>query len=440
MSTPPSTGPATRTTETGPADGTAPPAPAQDRTAQDRTDQVPTVQGSMAPDPTDQNATDEGSTDQVPTDQDPTDEGPTDQGPTDQDLDALLKQLGNLVTPMAVRVAATLRLVDHLRAGATTVGELAARTGTHAPTLARLVRHLVVTGVLEGDGEGEDGTLRPSRLGLLLADDHPAQQRAWLDLRGAVARADLAFAGLLDVIRTGRPAYQDRFGRPFWVDLSAEPELADSFDALMSCDENLAYGAPVAALDWTGTRHVLDVGGGDGALLAAAARTAPKLRGTLVELPGPAARARRRFAGAGLDDRLAVVDGSFFDPLPGGADTVLLSFVLLNWSDEDVLAVLRRCVEALEPGGRVVVLDRADRAGDGSDRFFSTLLDLRMLVFMGGRVRTRDEVVRLAADAGLALTAEGGSGSSTLPFDFSILEFVRAPGPGPSAKEEHHHA
>ncbi|MFK0229376.1 methyltransferase [Streptomyces sp. NPDC090303] len=423
MSTTPSTGPATRTTETGPADGTAPPAPAQDRTVQDRTDQVPTVQGSMAPDPTDQNATDEGSTDQCP---------------TDQDLDTLLKQLGNLVTPMAVRVAATLRLVDHLRDGATTVGELAARTGTHAPTLARLVRHLVVTGVLEGDGD--DGTLRPTRLGLLLADDHPAQQRAWLDLRGAVARADLAFAGLLDVIRTGRPAYQDRFGRPFWEDLSAEPELADSFDALMSCDEDLAYDAPVAALDWTGTRHVLDVGGGDGALLAAAARTAPKLRGTLVELPGPAARARRRFAGAGLDDRLAVVDGSFFDPLPGGADTVLLSFVLLNWSDEDVLAVLRRCVEALEPGGRIVVLDRADRAGDGSDRFFSTLLDLRMLVFMGGRVRTRDEVVRLAADAGLALTAEGGSGSSTLPFDFSILEFVRAPGPGPSAKEEHHHA
>ncbi|MFD4376796.1 methyltransferase [Streptomyces sp. NPDC058486] len=383
-----------------------------------------------------------------------TDQDATDQGPTDQDLDVLLKQLGNLVTPMAVRVAATLRLVDHLRDGATTVPLLAARTGTHAPTLARLVRHLVVTGVLERDGEGdgegfgEDGALRPTRLGLLLADDHPAQQRAWLDLRGAIAHADLAFAGLLDAVRTGRPAYQDRYGRPFWEDLSAKPELADSFDALMSCDEDLAYDAPAAALDWTATRHVLDVGGGNGALLAAVARTAPKVRGTLVELPGPAAQARRRFAEAGLDDRFAVVDGSFFDPLPVTADTVVLSFVLLNWSDEDALAVLRRCAEALEPGGRLVVLDRADRAGDGADRFFSTLLDLRMLVFMGGRVRTRDEVVRLAADAGFALAAEGGSGSRTLPFDFSILEFVpatepapvSAPAPTPSAKEEHHHA
>ncbi|WP_078878758.1 methyltransferase [Streptomyces sp. NBRC 110035] len=353
---------------------------------------------------------------------------------TDQDLDVLLKQLGNLVTPMAVRVAATLRLVDHLRDGATTVALLAARTGTHAPTLARLVRHLVVTGVLEGDGE--DGTLRPTRLGLLLADDHPAQQRAWLDLHGAIAHADLAFAGLLDAVRTGRPAYQGRYGRPFWEDLSAKQELADSFDALMSCDEDLAYDAPAASLDWTATRHVLDVGGGNGALLAAVARTAPEVRGTLVELPGPAAQARRRFAEAGLDDRFAVVDGSFFDPLPAIADTVVLSFVLLNWSDEDALVVLRRCVEALEPGGRLVVLDRADRAGDGSDRFFSTLLDLRMLVFMGGRVRTRDEVIRLAADAGLVLAAEGGSGSRTLPFGFSILEFVLAPVPTPSAKEK----
>ncbi|MFC8268427.1 methyltransferase [Streptomyces cinereoruber] len=358
--------------------------------------------------------------------------------PTDQDLDVLLKQLGNLVTPMAVRVAATLRLVDHLRDGATTVGPLAARTGTHAPTLARLVRHLVVTGVLEEDDE--DGTLRPTRLGLLLADDHPARQRAWLDLDGAIARADLAFAGLLDAVRSGRPAYRDRYGRPFWEDLSAEPGLADSFDALMSCDEDLAYDAPAAALDWTATRHVLDVGGGDGALLAAVARTAPDVRGTLVELPGPAARARRRFAGTGLDERITVVDGSFFDPLPATADTVLLSFVLLNWSDEDALAVLRRCAEALEPGGRLVVLDRADRPDDGADRFFSTLLDLRMLVFMGGRVRTRDEVVRLAADAGFVLAAEGGSGSRTLPFDFSILEFVHAPAPAPPVKEEHHHA
>ncbi|MER6715258.1 MULTISPECIES: methyltransferase [unclassified Streptomyces] len=345
--------------------------------------------------------------------------------PTDQDLDVLLKNLGNLVTPMAVRVAATLRLVDHLLAGAGTVADLAARTDTHPQALARLVRHLTVVGVLEG-GE-PDRPLRPTRLGLLLADGHPAQQRAWLDLDGAVSHADLAFTGLLDVVRTGRPAYSGRYGRPFWEDLSADRELADSFDALMSCDEQLAYEAPADAYDWSAVRHVLDVGGGNGGLLAAIAQRAPHVRGTLVELAGPAERARRRFEDAGIDDRVTVAEGDFFKPLPVTADLVLLSFVLLNWSDEDALTILRRCVQALEPGGRILVLDRADVEGDGADRFFSTLLDLRMLTFMGGRVRTRDEVVALAGAAGLALASERTSGSATLPFDFSILEFTAAP-------------
>ncbi|QWB24011.1 MULTISPECIES: methyltransferase [Streptomyces] len=343
--------------------------------------------------------------------------------PTDQDLDVLLKNLGNLVTPMALRVAATLRLVDHLLAGADTLAGLADRTGAHPQALARLVRHLSVVGVLEG-GEKPDQPLRPTRLGMLLADGHPAQQRAWLDLDGAVSHADLAFTGLLDVVRTGRPAYAGRYGRPFWEDLSADVTLADSFDALMSCDEDLAYEAPADAYDWSAVRHVLDVGGGNGGILAAIALRAPHLRGTLLELAGPAERARRRFADAGLADRVAVAEGDFFKPLPVTADVVLLSFVLLNWSDEDALTILRGCVSALEPGGKVLVLDRADVEGDGADRFFSTLLDLRMLTFMGGRVRTRDEVVALAASAGLALASERTSGSTTLPFDFSILEFT----------------
>lgn len=345
--------------------------------------------------------------------------------PTDQDLDVLLKNLGNLVTPMALRVAATLRLVDHLLAGTDSVAGLAALTHTHPQALARLVRHLTVVGVLEG-GEREK-PLRPTRLGLLLADDHPAQQRAWLDLDGAVSHADLAFTGLLDVVRTGRPGYSGRYGRPFWEDLSADQVLADSFDALMSCDEDLAHQAPADAYDWSGARHVLDVGGGNGGLLAAIALRAPHLRGTLVELAGPAERARRRFAEASLTDRVAVSEGDFFKPLPVTADVVLLSFVLLNWSDEDAMTILTRCVQALEPGGRVLVLDRADVEGDGADRFFSTLLDLRMLTFMGGRVRTRDEVVALAARAGLVLHSERTSGSAPLPFDFSILEFTTAP-------------
>ncbi len=337
------------------------------------------------------------------------------------DLEMLLRHVGNLVTPMAVRVAATLRLVDHLLAGVGTVPELAAATATDPQSLDRLVRHLRAAGVLTG-GDGEP--LRPTGIGLLLADDHPAQQRAWLDLTGAVSRADLSFIGLLDAVRTGQPVYQALHGRPFWEDLSVDPQLAASFDALMSGDKEAEFEAPVAAYDWSSVRHVLDVGGGTGALLATIARRAPTVRGTLLELPGPAGRARDYLRSAGVADRITVLDADFFAPPPVTADVVLLSFVLLNWPDDDARKILLRCAEALEPDGRVVVFDRADDPDQGPEPFLGTLLDMRMLAFMGGRVRTRREITDLAGSAGLTLASARTVSSSVVPFDFAMLELT----------------
>ncbi|MFI6517027.1 methyltransferase [Spirillospora sp. NPDC050679] len=336
-------------------------------------------------------------------------------------LDTLLR-LASLHTPMVVRVAATLRLVDHIRAGHDTPARLAEATGTDANALLRLIRHLVAVEVLSQDGAGR---LAPTEIGALLADGHPARQRDWLDLTNAVSRADLSFMHLLDAVRTGRPTYEAVHGRPFYDDLTADPALAASFDELMACDQDVVYDEPAAACDWTGVRHVMDVGGGTGGFLAAIARTAPHVRGTLLELPIPAATARERFAEEGLDDRMTALEGSFFDPLPVKADVITLSFVLLNWGDEDARGILRRCVDALEPGGRIVVLERDDLPSEASNWQF-TLLDMRMLVFLGGRLRTRDEWRTFAASAGLALDSVTRIPSPMLPFDFSLLTLVPA--------------
>src|SRR6266536_1448987 len=42
-----------------------------------------------------------------------------------------------------------------------------------------------------------------------------------------------AWGSLLGAVRTGRPAYHEVFGRPFWSDLAAHPGVAASFDELM---------------------------------------------------------------------------------------------------------------------------------------------------------------------------------------------------------------
>lgn len=344
-------------------------------------------------------------------------------GGDERPVDALVR-MSNLVTPMALRVAATLRLVDHLRAGATSPETLAEATGVDADALARLMRHLAAAGVLEESGPGR---YAPTRLGDLLAGDDPSRQQSWLDLDQAVGRADLTFLDLLEAVRTGRPQYEAHYGKPFWTDLSEDDELGASFDTLMTTREDAAFAAPVAAYDWSRARHVLDVGGAPGGLLSAILRAAPEARGVLLDLPGAATRARERIAAAGLDGRIDVVGGDFFDELPVSADVVVLSFVLLNWSDTDALRILGRCRDALRPGGRIVLLERAEAPSGGtrtSDLYFS-VLDMRMLVFLGGRVRTDREWADLTDAAGLDIVSKTGPlVSPNVPLDSCLWELA----------------
>jgi len=133
-----------------------------------------------------------------------------------------------------------------------------------------------------------------------------------------------AWGTLLEYVRTGQPAYEKVFGRPFWEDLDAHPKIAADFDALMG---PTGHGAPDFDIELTGgwerIRTIVDVGGGTGAMLASLLRRHSHVRGTLVDLPGTVARASAIIESAGVADRVTVEGQSFFDPLPAGADLYL---------------------------------------------------------------------------------------------------------------------
>ena len=219
-----------------------------------------------------------------------------------------LGPLMDLVTPMALRVAATLRLADFMpddgTGGGAVVGDLAERAGADPDALARMLRHLVAHGVFT---EPRPGQFAANQTAALLRSGHPAA--LWLDLDGFGGRMDLAFTSLAHTVRTGEPAWEQVFGQPFWAYLDANPAISASFDATMAVD---AGNAAVAdGYDWTTVRHVADIGGGTGTLIAEVLRRNPHLRGTLADLPETAARARQYLAGLGLDDRCEVVGQSF---------------------------------------------------------------------------------------------------------------------------------
>ncbi|HEX3590079.1 MAG TPA: methyltransferase [Pseudonocardiaceae bacterium] len=304
-----------------------------------------------------------------------------------------IRAMADLATPMAIRVAATLSLVEHAGHPGATAEHLAAATGTAVPALRCLLDHLVTVGVFDV----ESGQYRPTDLGRQLRADAPAGIKPLLDINCAGGRAELAFVDLLDTITTGAPAYVRRFGRDFWADLDAEPGLRRTFDAQMNW--RFQEQAPQIAqrFDWRRFPEILDVGGGDGTLLTAILRAHPGVRGRVLDLPPAATAATGRFAAAGLGDRAGAVPASFFDPLPGGADAYVLSDILHDWDDHHAHRILTGCRQAAAPNGTVVVIEPV--RGQGAD----TGIDLFMLMCFGGRERTVDELVTLATDSGLTL-------------------------------------
>ena len=318
----------------------------------------------------------------------------------DEGVPARLWAMADLFTPMALRVAATLRLADHVAAGADSVARLAQRTDSDPDALSRLVDHLVAVGVLRRSGMD---SLSLTDLGEQLREGHPGGGRAWLDIEGPVGRAELSALRLLDAVHTGRPAFPLIYGRGFWEDLAAQPALSASFDALMAARLRSGAREIAARYDWGALRDVVDVGGGNGTLLAAVLSTHPHLRGTLVELAGPAEAAGPTLADAGVSDRCKIVVGNFFEPLPEGADAYLLCGVLHDWDDGQAAAILGRCAEAAGATGRVLVIEEG--LLEGAESTLRTEMSLRMLAYTGGRERMLSDLERLAAGAGLRVSA-----------------------------------
>lgn len=305
--------------------------------------------------------------------------------------------LSDLSTPWSVHVVATLRIADRIAAGTTRIDDLAAASGAHADSLHRVLRHLVERGVFEEPAPGTFALNETAR-GLL-----DPGTRLSLDLDGFGGRMADAWGTLLQAVRTGGPAYHERFGRPYWEDLAAHPDIAAQFDELMG---PTGHGAPdpdvLVGDDWTGVRTVVDVGGGTGTLLAEVLRAHPDVRGTLVDLPATVARAHDVLERAGVADRVTISAQSFFDPLPAGADLYFIKNLLADWPDREATALLRRCAEALGPGGRVVII-----GGVYPDNPRGAPPELLMMVLVGGRERTLSEFRHLAGAAGLAVTAAG---------------------------------
>ena len=339
----------------------------------------------------------------------PEDSTPEDSASADDTVD--LFRMLDLATPWCLHVAATLRIPEHISAGRTGIAELAAAVGCDRDALHAVLGHLVSRGVFAEESPGRFACNRAAE---------QLSKTSFLDLDGIGGRMAHTWGTLLDYVRTGQPAYQQVFGRPFWEDLAAHPRIAAEFDALMG---PAGHGIPDFDIElsdgWDHVRTVVDVGGGTGAMLASLLRRHPQTKGILVDLPGTVARAGEVIESFGVSSRMTVKGQSFFDPLPAGAELYLLKSVLNDWADEPTVAILRRCAEAARPQAArpqaarpQAARPQAARPKEGTIAILGGVsadetprsLGIDMLV-AGGKTSTLTQFTELARQAGLEIVA-----------------------------------
>ncbi|MBE2998083.1 methyltransferase [Nocardiopsis sp. HNM0947] len=352
-----------------------------------------------------------------------TDDG-TDDGTGSQTDDgyALLALGERIVHARAIQTAAELRLGDLLADHPRTPHDLAAELRCDPDALHRLLALLASDGIVERTSEpAEETRFQLTRAGAPLRSDHPASVRAVLEMDGTVAPLVIGAVG--HSLETGEPSIPQALGTDLYTYLDEHPAQGDLFDRAMDDLARLVAPGLLTAHDFSDTDRVVDVGGGNGTLLAEVLRAHPEAEGTLLEVPRVAEAAQHHLREQGLAERTRVVAGDFFAEVPEGGDVYLLKGVLHNWPDGEAVRILRSCRRAMDPAttpannARLLVVEAVLPDNDGPHPARTT--DLAMLVLSGGRERTRAEYAQLMEQAGLRLASVRVADSR-----FAVLEAV----------------
>lgn len=304
----------------------------------------------------------------------------------------LLDILGGKARVQAISTAASLGLADVLAAGPRTVPSLAQELGCREDVLTTVLRMAAGLGFFTSPEPGlyaltERGhVLKRDQLGPLATFvGAPEQWDPWARLRDAAQGGEVAF------VRT--------FGHGLYDHVAADDAAAARYDAAIDAFTRHEAEALCRTFDFAEASEVIDVGGGHGTLLLEVLRRNAHLRGILFDLPHVAERALPRLRHE-LGARVAVQGGDFFAAIPR-TDVLLLKHVLHNWNDERAAALLQRCAEALPAGGKLLVIETILAPDNRAD--LAAMLDLEMMVLLGGRERRKPELRRMLSAAGLSL-------------------------------------
>jgi len=296
----------------------------------------------------------------------------------------------------AVYIAAKLGIPDLLQSGPKTAEELAQATGTHAPSLYRIMRALTSTGLFQR--ENDRFALTP--LSETLITNAPGSVR-WFIISELGQEHYPAWGNLMHSAKTGEIAFDNAFGKDIWKYFADNPEDAAVFNDSMSGMTAAANEAITSVYDFSRFNKVIDIGGGHGGLITSILKKNPQATGVLFDAPGVIQGAGPKLESAGVADRCEAVAGDFFKEVPEGGDAYIMKWIIHDWEDQKAITILKNCRKHMQPNGRLIIVDCVVPDNDAPD--FSKTFDLNMLVMTGGKERTEAEFAQLLEAAGFKL-------------------------------------
>jgi hypothetical protein len=301
------------------------------------------------------------------------------------------------VVSRTVYTAAKLALADQLASGPKSAAELAGPMHAHAPSLHRLMRTLASLGILT---ERTEQRFALTILGEALKTSAPGSARAAVLYFGS-PWSQSAWDQAVYCIQTGKTGFEKAQGMPFFDYLAQHPEDASLFSETMVGFHSQEPLAIAAAYNFSNFDTIVDVGGATGNLLAAILTSHPGPRGVLFDRPNVVADASALLEARGISDRVKVEAGDFFTTVPSNGDAYVLSHIIHDWNEDQCLTILGHIRKAISPSGRLLIVEMVLPAGDAPH--VSKMMDISMLVVLGGQERTEAEYGLLLSKAGFHL-------------------------------------
>jgi O-methyltransferase domain/Dimerisation domain len=316
---------------------------------------------------------------------------------TPSDNDRMMEMISGYWITQIVHAAATYSLADYLAKGPATAAEIAEMADTDPLATFRLLRACASLGLVTYDGE-----CRFTATSLLntLRTDNPQSLRDLAILMAGPGNW-LPWGRFVDSVKTGQPQAIAALGKKVFEYIAERPVESQTFARAMKRAITFVTDEVARVLDTRSATVVADIGGAGGSLLHAVLQANPALRGIVFDLPNIAEIAKGAAAEVGLQQRLTVLGGDFFEGVPA-ADLYLLRYILHDWDDVACIRILQNCRRAMLPCGRVAVIEQL--LGDIGEQGPAPLMDMNMMVVLGGEERSQTEYGQLFAAAGLRLT------------------------------------